>query len=391
MGFRQSIGMSLGVLAVSACFGQEYPAWIGPAAAPTPRANDQLALSHHSTHLSSTSSADAAVRAATNADDISARLDAAFRADLRAEPPRPNGENRLVSAPSPEDFTSHCRAILMTGDSNLREVFHLLAESFEQAGHVRRYRYPTDEQAGLTCNPSDPSIECRPQWADQTWIYTARPVPGRHEPPTCTVALMFRFMNNQAALRRVSLDPLDTLLCSARSLGKQSPVCRDARRLQLDPVALNMLHDAKFAVAWHAHGLWGFDTSPWSSFVAAVASGFTFDCPSRFSDDIISMRKLESAGFHVLWQSNFPIASHSTVTNEFLQTDVECQRQQAAQHSFTMIDLPKLGVAAGRVVVNGPATWTESEQQASGWHLNGHGSRAIVASIVQAVKIFDPI
>ena len=100
------------------------------------------------------------------------------------------------------------------------------------------------------------------------------------------------------------------------------------------------------------------------------------------------MRQLESAGIPVVWQSNFPIASHPTVTNEFLQKDVECQRQQAAQHGLAMIDMPALGLAAGRVVVDGPATWAASNR-AGGWHLNAHGSRAIVAAVVEAVKMFD--
>ena len=389
MGINRNVGINLCVAMIAACVGQQYPEWTGPGAAATPRANDELALSHHSVHLSSSSTAAEAARAASDANDIQSRLNAASRAVLRTQPPQSNGENRLVSAPSPEDFSSHCRAILLTGDSNLRDVFHLLAESFEKAGHVRRYRYPTDHQAALPCNPGDPSVECRPQWADQTWIYTALPVSDSDEPSTCTVALMFRFMNNQAALRRASLNPLDTLLCSARSLGKQSPVCRDAQRLQLDPLAVKMLRAAKVSVAWHAHGLWGFDSPPWSRFATAVADNSRFDCSSRFSDDIVSMRQLESAGIPVVWQSNFPIASHPIVTNDFLQKDVECQRQQAVQNGFTMVDLPALGLAAGRVVVDGPATWTASEQQAGGWHLNAHGSRAIVAAVVEAVKIFD--
>eukprot|EP01043_Picozoa_sp_COSAG02_P013087 COSAG02_NODE_518_length_20798_cov_12.622301_3_plen_391_part_00 len=388
MRLSRQIGINWFAAVVSACVGQQYPEWLGPGAAAAPRANDELALSHHSAHLSPSAVVVEATRAALSASDIPARLNAASRAILRAEPPRSNGENRLVSAPSPGDFGSHCRAILLTGDSNLRNVFHLLAQSFEEAGHMRRYRYPTEDQAALPCNTNDPTVECRPQWADQTWIYTALPVSGRDEPATCTVALMFRFMNNQAALRRASVDPFDTLLCNARSLGKQSPVCRDARRLQLDPVALKMLRAAKVVVAWHAHGLWGFDSPPWSSIVTGVTDGSSFDCPSRFSDDIISMRQLESAGIPVVWQSNFPIASHPTVTNEFLQKDVECQRQQAAQYGLTMIDMPALGLAAGTVVVDGPATWTASKQ-AGGWHLNAHGSRAIVAAVVEAVKMFD--
>jgi hypothetical protein len=355
----------------------EFPLWSGPGSASTPRANDQLTLRHHSTRHPSA----AAATPLASKEGVISRLAATAQVILHAGPPRPNGENRLVAAAPPSD-TGRCRTIMLTGDSNLRDVFHLLAESFELAGHVRRYRYPTEEQIKLPCSPSDPSVDCEPRWADQTWIYAASAAST-----SCTVALLFRFMNNQGALTRAATNPLETLLCNARSLGKQTPVCRDARRLQLDPAASAMLVDARFSVAWHAHGVWGLDEPPWFNAAASAADGSAFDCATRFSSDIADLHALAKRGAQVIWQSNFPVVAHPVVTNEFLRKDVECQRLQAAQENIAMADLPGWGLAAGTANADGPAEWTASKRQAGGWHLNAHGRRVVAAAVLEAVRI----
>ena len=63
------------------------------------------------------------------AEAFAIRLRSAAQANMRLGPPLPSGENRLAALPSPTQSGGECRAILLTGDSNLRELFHLLAES----------------------------------------------------------------------------------------------------------------------------------------------------------------------------------------------------------------------------------------------------------------------
>jgi hypothetical protein len=97
-------------------------------------------------------------------------------------------------------------------------------------------------------------MSCEPRWADQTRVYAAAAADGAPEP--CTFALLFRFMNSQGALYRAVENPIETVMCGARALGKQIPVCRDALRLNISPDALVML-PRKVDLAWHSHGLWG--------------------------------------------------------------------------------------------------------------------------------------
>ena len=277
-------------------------------------------------------------QAAESAADVEARLMRAAHTNMRS--------GGLPKLHGPEAYTS-CRVLLMSGDSNVRNIFSAVARSLEAAGHVRSFKYPTPQQITMPCNPKSPGERCEARWSDQTWIY------GPASGGRCTAVLLFRMMTNQGALERAIAKPFDTVFCSAlsSSKGQSSPerfamfktkpvcrraasctctvcctctctvapspaphttymygslargcpfctalcaqVCRDALRFGLGPAALAML-PRTVALWWHGHGLWGLDAaSAWYDPSTSAVDGTVFDCPARFVDDIASMRELE--------------------------------------------------------------------------------------------------
>ena len=260
------------------------------------------------------------------------------------------GRRENVTVAGPEAYTS-CRAVVLTGDSNMRNILSVLAKAFENAGHTRLFKYPSQEQEKLPCNKDFPNEKCEGRWADQTWVY------GPAEGGRCTVVLLFRMLHNQGALERVAKAPFDTLFCSALSASKGTaskerfamfktkPVCRDALKLEVSEEMLALM-PTKPALVWHAHGLWGLDKfSRWFAKYGGkkkdAVDGSIFDCDTRFQDDLPVIQSLRRQGIPVVWQSNFPITGHQTITNGFLEKDVHCQRQQATAASLPMANLPQ--------------------------------------------------
>ena len=109
---------------------------------------------------------------------------------------------------------------------------------------------------------------------------------------------------------------------------------------------MRALMPTKPALVWHAHGLWGLDKfSRWFAKYGGqkkdAVDGSIFDCDTRFQDDIPVIQSLRRQGIPVVWQSNFPITGHQTITNGFLEKDVHCQRQQATAAHLPMANLPQ--------------------------------------------------
>ena len=239
------------------------------------------------------------------------------------------GRRENVTVAGPEAYTS-CRAIVLAGDSNMRNILSVLAKAFENNGHKRLFKYPTKEQQKLPCNKDFPNETCTATWADQTWMY------GPAEGGRCTVVLLFRMLHNQGALERVATAPADTLFCSALSstrgtaslqrfaMFKTKPVCRDALKLNVSEQMLDLM-PSKPALVWHAHGLWGLDkfSRYWAEHDGEKAKkgkkkgavdGSIFNCSTRFELDLPVIQSLRRQGTPVVWQSNFPITGHPTIT-----------------------------------------------------------------------------
>ena len=154
----------------------------------------------------------------------------------------------------------------------------------------------------------------------------------------------------QGALSRVSVHrPYETAFCSGLlnasrperfEMFRTTPVCRDALRFEVDPNMTAQLPETP-ALVWHSHGLWGFDqSSKWYASDTDSVDGSIFDCATRFTSDIQSLKALKGDHVPVVWQSNFPISGHPRITNGFLEKDVECHRRTALEQHVPMVDLP---------------------------------------------------
>lgn len=250
---------------------------------------------------------------------------------------------RNLAISGPHDYQA-CRTLIIAGDSNLRGVFFRLTEAFKKAGHVPLFVYPTDEQKKLPCNTKLPTEQCDERWADRTWVF------GPPEGGRCTVALLFRMLTFQGALTRVSTHrPYETVFCSGLlnashperfAMFRTTPACRDALRFEVDPQMAALVPETP-ALVWYSHGLWGLGPdSEWYVSETDSVDGSIFDCATRFTSDIKTLRAIKGDHIPLVWQSNFPIVGHPRITNGFLEKDVECHRQTALEQHVPMANLP---------------------------------------------------
>ena len=75
-----------------------------------------------------------------------------------------------------------------------------------------------------------------------------------------------------------------------------------------------------------------------------------------------------------MWQTNFPINNHTTIRNEYLDWESECQRQVAQKAQIPVFDL---------------AEYVNSHQgsvQKDDYHLSFSGQKFIVESIDKAIQ-----
>ena len=93
------------------------------------------------------------------------------------------------------------------------------------------------------------------------------------------------------------------------------------------------LYQSKFpkipSLIWFSHGLWGM----------GKGVDFNVSCEAYFSAYTPAFRDLRGRSKMIMWQSNFNINSHPSITNEALDWDIECQRNTSFKHSIPMFDL----------------------------------------------------
>jgi len=128
--------------------------------------------------------------------------------------------------------------------------------------------------------------------------------------------------------------------------------------------------------------------------------GSVFDCATRFEEDLqMTQRLRRERRVPLVWQSNFPISGHGTITNGFLKKDVECQREQARALGLPMADLVAWGLGTGQNSLKPgtsfewsgqPAEWRESARSGD-WHLTPFGYRVVAAAIIEALERPPPL
>jgi hypothetical protein len=121
---------------------------------------------------------------------------------------------------------------------------------------------------------------------------------------------------------------------------------------------------------WYEHGLWSLPVKEHKKMLEDVRDHrqSSFTCASRFHDHVEFLKKMQHTS-NVVWQTNFPIHKHPTITNEYLTWEVGCQRKVAEESSIQLFDL-------AAEICEGP------ESQVSDFHLYKKMSTFVARNIL---------
>jgi hypothetical protein len=144
---------------------------------------------------------------------------------------------------------------------------------------------------------------------------------------------------------------------------------------------------------WLAHGLW---PSVWSSphiWPAGQPSDLYLpntsslrNCSARFLAELWLLHNLSVMGVPALWATNYKINEHPTISNGFLQAEVDCQREQHTVYSGSHFQSADPGITAKETTTSQAHLldlWKRVETgelavEARGYHLD-HASQSVIA------------
>lgn len=167
--------------------------------------------------------------------------------------------------------------IVLAGDSNMRGIFH----DFNYTGKR--------EIVGR-----NKAHHCDHRWADQEFIYDDK-------------VITMHFLTRQYGILRMDKNMRNSTYCGTELLPKVPN------------------RSAFPDLIWFAHGLWGVGNK-------------TATCDERFKL-IIPVLKKWAKRTRVVWQTNFKIQKHKSISNEYLEWEISCQRLLAKKHGIELFDL----------------------------------------------------
>merc|ERR1740129_718615 len=66
------------------------------------------------------------------------------------------------------------------------------------------------------------------------------------------------------------------------------------------------------------------------------------NCADRFADVVSALKHLQSSSeTQVVWQTNYPIKEHPHIRNEYLEWEIQCQREIARVNGIPLFDMAK--------------------------------------------------
>jgi len=227
---------------------------------------------------------------------------------------------------------SKCSWLLLAGDSNTRIVAAFVMRKHEAYYNVTNV---------LTAQRSQPMqewqqqqqhlkkqqqlhmpMDCGPTWADREWVVMEG---DGTSSGSCHIVTQ-RFLRNQDEIHRLATNINDGTYVNCNTTLN-------------DPLADvdEYVRPAMPDVIWFSHGLWNLPNG------GSNSSGLT--CQDRFRDVVpaltawSSMKDRVGRPRKVVWQTNFPILGHSTIRNEYLEWEVQCQRNLARDAGIDLYDL----------------------------------------------------
>jgi len=206
-----------------------------------------------------------------------------------------------------------CQWTVVAGDSNLRQVTTQLTAGIERTA-LREGEY------------SDTT--CEDRWADNEWVMA--------NDNGCHI-ITNQFVRSQTGISQQLANLEDSTYCGTQL---SDPLGAQEQRPKLP----NLI--------WFAHGLWGLPNSG--------KSVPRMTCNDRFADVIAKLQKMqESDETQVVWQTNYLIEKHPTITNEYLEWEIQCQREVAQENNIPIFDVARLLE---------DSIWTTSEHD--GYHIH---------------------
>lgn len=255
-------------------------------------------------------------------------------AHLKALPANMAATNKL---PALACEVKQCRWTMIAGDSNFRHITESWVGSMtmQKEGIARRA-----QRRGKYLN-----AECEDRWAGNEWVLS--------NDGECHIITQ-RFMTSQLGISQPLADVRDSSYCGTRLV---DPLRADERRPTLPDVI------------WFGHGLWDLPNSG--------ASVPNITCEDRFANIVAALQHWQTTGLsQVVWQTNFRIEGHHTITNDYLEWDVGCQRKVANKTGITLFDAASLlGETPGQV--------------SGGYHMNAAMALEIAAVLDATVQRFS--
>lgn len=196
-----------------------------------------------------------------------------------------------------------CRWTVIAGDSNLRRVTESWLKQLTKSkmGIARKAR-----RDGMKYS----SPYCEDRWAGDEWILS--------DDHGCHIITQ-RFISTDRMLSQLATDVKNSSYCGRKLL---SPLRTNERRPNMPELI------------WFGHGMWDLPNN------GTTAQNLT--CTNRFARQMDAIQHWQaSSKTQVVWQTNFPIVSHSTIRNEYLNWEIACQRQIALEKHIPIFDLAK--------------------------------------------------
>jgi len=152
---------------------------------------------------------------------------------------------------------------------------------------------------------------CEDRWAGDEWVMSNHK--GCH-------IITNQFVRSQTGIAQQLANLEDSTYCGTHL---SDPLHAQEQR----PKVPNLI--------WFAHGLWGLPNSG--------KSVPRMTCNDRFADVIVELQKIqESRATQVVWQTNYLIEKHPTITNEYLEWEIQCQREVAQENNIPLFDVARL-------------------------------------------------
>lgn len=203
-----------------------------------------------------------------------------------------------------QQVASRCAWFVLAGDSNTRDIESRVYDVFDTINPTMKVQTSTN---GSAAGEYSNTYLCTDAKADERWHDVERVVLFKD---SCVI-LTRHFI-------AVPVQQIQTLVQIPNFDSPCTPFNRSSYQDRFP---------SQPDLVWFSHGLW------------AVMGLQGATCEERFSFLLTGFRELQARSSFIIWQSNFKIRSHPSITNDIIDFDVKCQRAISLNNFIPMFDL----------------------------------------------------